>query len=140
MDHDHELLREEIVHANRTELRGPIPEFRGKKHAEQAPGTAAAYEVVFSVFVRFGVCNRRAKNATIGIDRGTADWVRNDARLAAPNTYGSFWDAANRGNRLVHARRTVVIANGAARQQRLGRNGSAGCSASDSRTATIRNA
>jgi hypothetical protein len=38
--------------------------------------------------------------------------VRDDARLAAPNTYGSFWDAANRGNRLVHARRTVVIANG----------------------------
>ena len=24
--------------------------------------------------------------------------MRDDARLAAPNTYGSFWDAANRGN------------------------------------------
>ena len=27
MDHDSELLREEIVYATRTELRGPIPEF-----------------------------------------------------------------------------------------------------------------
>jgi hypothetical protein len=26
MNHDHELLREEIVYASRTELRGPIPE------------------------------------------------------------------------------------------------------------------
>ena len=42
----------------------------------------------------FGVCNRWAKNAPIGIDRGTADWLRDDARLAAPNTYGAFWDAA----------------------------------------------
>ena len=69
------------------------------------------------------VCNSWAKNAAIGIDRGTADWLRDDARLAAPNTYGSFWDAANRGNRLVDARRTVVIANGASRQWRHGRNG-----------------
>jgi len=76
-----------------------------------------------------GVCNRWAKNATIGIDRGTPDWLRDDARLAAPNTYGSFWDAANRGNRLVDARRTVVIANGASRQRRSGRNGSARCGA-----------
>jgi len=30
MDHDHELLREEIVYANRTELRGPIPELLAK--------------------------------------------------------------------------------------------------------------
>jgi hypothetical protein len=50
MDHDHELLREEIVYANRTELRGPIPEFLAKKRAEQAPGTAAGYEVVLGVF------------------------------------------------------------------------------------------
>ena len=28
--------------------------------------------------------------------------MRDGARLAAPNTYGSFWDAADRGNRLVH--------------------------------------
>src|SRR6184192_3929203 len=49
MDHDHELLREEIVYANRTELRGPIPEFLAKKRAEQAPETAAGYEVVFGV-------------------------------------------------------------------------------------------
>src|SRR5216683_1143884 len=40
---------------------------------------------------RIGVCNRWAKNATIGIDRGTPDWLRDDARLAAPNTYGSLW-------------------------------------------------
>src|SRR5206468_1215291 len=69
------------------------------------------------------VCNRWAKTATIGIDRGTADWLRHDARLTAPNTYGSCWGAANRGNRLVDARRTVVIANGASRQRRRGRNG-----------------
>ena len=37
--------------------------------------------------------------------------VAHDARLAAPNSYGSFWDAANRATRLVDARRTVVIAN-----------------------------
>jgi hypothetical protein len=36
MDHDHELLREEIVYASRSELRGPIPEFLAKKRAEQA--------------------------------------------------------------------------------------------------------
>lgn len=53
MDHDHELLREEIVYASRTELRGPIPEFLAKKRAEQAPGTAAGYEVVLGVFERF---------------------------------------------------------------------------------------
>src|SRR3982750_3106084 len=53
MDHDSELLREEIVYATRTELRGPIPEFLAKKRAEQAPGTAAGYEVVFGVFERF---------------------------------------------------------------------------------------
>src|SRR5207244_2512880 len=40
--------------------------------------------------VRIGVCNRWAKNATIGIDRGTADWLRYDARLAARNTYGAL--------------------------------------------------
>jgi hypothetical protein len=85
-----------------------------------------------------GVCNRWAKNATIGIDRGTADWLRDDARLAAPNTYGFLWDAANRGNRLVDARRTVVIANGASRQRRRGRNGSARCGARNSGTVSIR--
>ena len=53
MDHDNELLREEIVYANRTELRGPIPEFLAKKRAEQAPGTAAGYDVVLGVFERF---------------------------------------------------------------------------------------
>jgi integrase/recombinase XerD len=53
MDHDHELLREEIVFASRTEQRGPIPEFLAKKHAERASGTAAGYEVVLGVFERF---------------------------------------------------------------------------------------
>ena len=53
MDHDDELLREEIVYASRTELRGPIPEFLAKKRAEQAPGTAAGYDVVLGVFERF---------------------------------------------------------------------------------------
>lgn len=37
MDHDHELLREELVFANRTDERGPIPEFLAKKRAEQQP-------------------------------------------------------------------------------------------------------
>ena len=49
MDHDHELLREEVVFASRTEQRGPIPEFLAKKRAEQARGTAAGYEVVLGV-------------------------------------------------------------------------------------------
>ena len=49
MDHDHELLRQEIVFASRTEQRGPIPEFLAKKRAERASGTAAGYEVVLGV-------------------------------------------------------------------------------------------
>jgi DDE domain/Phage integrase, N-terminal SAM-like domain len=53
MDHDHEPLDDEIVHASRTDRRGPIPEFLAKKRAEQAPGTARAYEVAFDVFLRF---------------------------------------------------------------------------------------
>jgi site-specific recombinase XerD len=57
MNHDHELLNEEIVHATRADLRGPIPEFLAKKRAEQAPGTARAYEAAFRVFVRF--CEER---------------------------------------------------------------------------------
>jgi integrase/recombinase XerD len=57
MDHDHELLREEVVMASRTEVRGPIPEFLAKKRAEQARGTALAYEVAFGVFERF--CDER---------------------------------------------------------------------------------
>ena len=57
MNHDHELLHEEIVHANRADLRGPIPEFLAKKRAEQAPGTARAYDATFRVFVRF--CEER---------------------------------------------------------------------------------
>jgi hypothetical protein len=57
MDHDHELLNEEIVLANRVELRGPIPEFLAKKRAERATGTVLAYEVVFGVFPRF--CDER---------------------------------------------------------------------------------
>jgi hypothetical protein len=88
---------------------------------------------------QLGVCNRWAKNATIGIDRGTPYWLRDDARLDAPNTHGSCWGAADRGNRLVDARRTVVIANGASRQRR-GRNGSARCGARNSGTVSIRTA
>jgi hypothetical protein len=38
MDHDHELLHEEIVYASRTELRGPIPEFLAKKRARASAG------------------------------------------------------------------------------------------------------
>jgi integrase/recombinase XerD len=63
MDHDHEPLREEIVLASRTELRGPIPEFLAKKRAEQARGTAMAYEVAFGVFQRF--CDER-EISTVG--------------------------------------------------------------------------
>lgn len=57
MDHDHELLYDEIVLASRNELRGPIPEFLAKKRAEQARGTALAYDVAFGVFLRF--CEER---------------------------------------------------------------------------------
>ncbi len=53
MDHDHELLREEVVFANRTEQGGPIPEFLAKKRAERVRGIAAGYEVVLGVFERF---------------------------------------------------------------------------------------
>lgn len=63
MDHDHEPLREEIVLAHRTELRGPIPEFLAKKRAEQARGTALAYEVTFGAFLRF--CHERGAT-TVG--------------------------------------------------------------------------
>ena len=35
MDHDHELLREEIVFASLTEPRGPIPAFLAKKRAPE---------------------------------------------------------------------------------------------------------
>src|SRR3981081_1585012 len=79
-----------------------------------SPGAArdsAAFVPLVLQIRCFGVCNRWAKNATIGIDRGTADWLRDDGRLAAPNTYGSFGDAANRGKGLVDSPRTVVIAN-----------------------------
>ena len=49
MDHDNELLREEIVYTSPTKLRGPIPEFLAKEHAEQPPGTAASYDVALGV-------------------------------------------------------------------------------------------
>ena len=70
MDHDSELLREEIVYATRTELRGPIPEFLAKKRAEQAPGTAAGYEVAFGVFERF--CNECGVQTVRQIVEGVA--------------------------------------------------------------------
>jgi len=72
MDHDTELLREEIVYATRSELRGPIPDFLAKKRAEQAPGTAAGYEVTFGVFERF------CKEAGIQTVRQIVDGVAHD--------------------------------------------------------------
>lgn len=39
MDHDDELLLEEIVRPSRVDERGPIPEFLAKKRAEQARET-----------------------------------------------------------------------------------------------------
>jgi len=57
MDHDHELLNEEIVLANRAELRAPPPESLAKNRPERARGTVLAYEVVFGVFLRF--CEER---------------------------------------------------------------------------------
>src|SRR6266851_3440011 len=126
-----------IDQRGRFNLTGCVSRMSGSPGA--ARDSAAFVPLVLQIRC-FGVCNRWAKNATIGIDRGTSDWVRDDARLAAPNTYGSFWDAANRGNRLVHARRTVVIANGASRQRRRGRNGSVRCSARNTGPFTIRTA
>src|SRR5258708_718663 len=79
--------------------------------SQSIPATGSRMEAIGSPCMYIGVCNRWAKNTTTGIDGGTADWLRDDGRLAARNTYGSFWDAANRGNRLVDAQRTVVIAN-----------------------------
>src|SRR5258708_30210796 len=64
-----------------------------------SPGAArdsAAFVPLVLQIRCFGVCNRWAKNATVGIDRGTADWVRYDARLTAPNTYGACSGAAHR--------------------------------------------
>jgi hypothetical protein len=68
MDHDHELLNEEIVLANRVELRGPIPEFLAKKRAERATGTVLAYEVVF-------VCSCASVTST-----ASAAWARSQKR------------------------------------------------------------
>ena len=53
MDHDHELLYEEVVLPSRTDLRGPVPEFLAKKRAEQAPATAAAYAATIVAFRSF---------------------------------------------------------------------------------------
>src|SRR6266699_876359 len=50
-----------------------------------SPGAArdsAAFVPLVLQIRCFGVCNRWAKNTTIGIDRGTADWSRHDARLS----------------------------------------------------------
>ncbi len=40
MDHDHELLFEQIVRPKRVDQRGPIAEFLAKKDAEQERQTA----------------------------------------------------------------------------------------------------
>lgn len=53
MDHDDELLLQEIVRANRIERVGPIPEFLAKKEAEQAVKTVAEYKTALLRFRDF---------------------------------------------------------------------------------------
>ena len=66
------------------------PTRRPAGHESRARGWILLHRHDLPIKVRqirgFGVCNRWAKNATIGIDRGTADWLRDDARLGERGT------------------------------------------------------
>ena len=53
MDHDQELLFEQVVRPKRIEQRGPIPEFLAKKDAEQARQTGSAYRTALTRFHAF---------------------------------------------------------------------------------------
>jgi site-specific recombinase XerD len=53
MDHDGELLFEQVVRPTRVDHRGPIAEFLAKKDAEQAKQTADAYRTALTRFHTF---------------------------------------------------------------------------------------
>jgi hypothetical protein len=53
MDHDCELLFEQIVRPKRIDERGPIAEFLAKKNAEQANQTASGYRTALMRFHAF---------------------------------------------------------------------------------------
>jgi site-specific recombinase XerD len=53
MNHDTDLLREEIVRPSRIEERGPIPEFLAKKRAEQSGQTPEGYRSALMRFLEF---------------------------------------------------------------------------------------
>lgn len=61
MDHDGELLFEQVVRPNRVDHRGPIAEFLAKKRAEQAKQTADAYRTALMRFHSF-----LGEDATVG--------------------------------------------------------------------------
>src|SRR4051794_12982834 len=61
MDHDSELLFEQVVRPNRVEHRGPIAEFLAKKDAEQAKQTGNAYRTALMRFHTF-----LGEDATVG--------------------------------------------------------------------------
>src|SRR5487761_1277537 len=61
MDHDDELLLNELVHPHRTDQHGPVPEFLAKKQAEQAPKTYTEYRTVLRRFLGF-----LGEEATVG--------------------------------------------------------------------------
>jgi hypothetical protein len=61
LDHDHELLFEQVVRPNRTDYRGPIAEFLAKKDAEQAHHTAIGYRTALLCFHTF-----LGEDATVG--------------------------------------------------------------------------
>src|SRR4051812_20123700 len=53
MDHDHELLFEQIVRPKRVVQQGPIAEFLAKKDAEQARQTGSGYRTALTRFHEF---------------------------------------------------------------------------------------
>ena len=53
MDHDRELLFEQVVRPKRVDERGPIAEFLAKKNAEQAHQTASGYRTALMRFHAF---------------------------------------------------------------------------------------
>src|SRR5437867_1997157 len=73
----------------RIDQRGRFNLTGGVSTMSGSPGAArdsAAFVPLVLQIRCFGVCNRWAKNAPIGIDRGTADWLRDDARLGERRT------------------------------------------------------
>jgi len=61
MDHDGELLFEQVVRPDRVDHRGPIAELLAKKEAEQAKQTAHAYRTALMRFHGF-----LGEDATVG--------------------------------------------------------------------------